>query len=805
MLGRSVKVSAGAVVLFLVSCMLAAPSAQASLSDLTETLVTTVRVPGGAAMTDAELRAIAEQRGSIEVMRFWKGRPIERIIVRLGDPEFGCPGFTSMNRKAAAEAVAKGAVISNKNGEATVSLSSEAAAAEWTLPQAGEPFQARLSLQGKLLYTETRRETVNKDGETRPDVIRVDGEDGEVIFQVFTYDGASPAKMEDPYAGFGVVDESPILVEAGPLDPGKAVAEQGVLFYAQHGFSLDWDSGFWPGGGTSPGAFPLQVRLGFGVGWARGAEVTGSFILDGNTGLLSPGPASGAWWVDYGAELRLDAAISIPFLPAITLDVDQLIADNVDFIPTFDGRFQRTIPFNSYLLSQGSPLREESPRYNIFTFDVVDAILAAAGVSLPPWIPLSAGIRLDGSVSATGTLKSTGLMLADGTTFTSDGQWLPVDVVNGSFSTTADLQAQIDLEIALNAYPALFAEIVFMRFDLPVGELSFPIPVGSVAMDFQPASLNLVDAHPDVVPDPEGEGEGTVDPNEGEAGEGEGEGETVEGETTEGETAEGEGEGVTEEGEGEPEPLTAMPCTTFDYSGEAIVLEDMIQQAIPIQVNTPGLVEDLSLALDVYHNKLSDLVLYLESPAGTRAFLLASAGGSTAHLLQTQLWDGATKSVREGVGPFAGRYRAQDPLSVFKGENAQGLWRLFAYDAKVSNLGIINDWSLTVNPCNMDVAPPEPIFHSVDYAPRNNKISLTELLRVIQFYNYGEHACDENGEDGYNPGSGWHTCPPHTADYAPVNWNISLSELLRVIQFFNAGSYHESPASEDGFAPGLSK
>jgi len=83
------------------------------------------------------------------------------------------------------------------------------------------------------------------------------------------------------------------------------------------------------------------------------------------------------------------------------------------------------------------------------------------------------------------------------------------------------------------------------------------------------------------------------------------------------------------------------------------------------------------------------------------------------------------------------------------------------------------------------------------------QISLSELLRVIQFFNFGAYHCDAQGEDGYAPGPGDQSCPPHASDYNPPDWNISLSELLRVIQFFNMGGYHPCPGvGEDGYCPG---
>lgn len=82
-------------------------------------------------------------------------------------------------------------------------------------------------------------------------------------------------------------------------------------------------------------------------------------------------------------------------------------------------------------------------------------------------------------------------------------------------------------------------------------------------------------------------------------------------------------------------------------------------------------------------------------------------------------------------------------------------------------------------------------------------IALTELLRVIQFYNVGGYHVDAFSEDGFAPGldpesKGRH----HTSDHINPNWIIELSELLRLIQFYNVGGYHPCADSEDGFCLG---
>ncbi len=85
------------------------------------------------------------------------------------------------------------------------------------------------------------------------------------------------------------------------------------------------------------------------------------------------------------------------------------------------------------------------------------------------------------------------------------------------------------------------------------------------------------------------------------------------------------------------------------------------------------------------------------------------------------------------------------------------------------------------------------------------RIDLSEMLRLIQFYNSPGYYCRINTEDGYAPGIGTeHDCVPTSADYAPQDWRINLSELLRYIQFYNVGGYErneDTADTEDGVRP----
>lgn len=85
----------------------------------------------------------------------------------------------------------------------------------------------------------------------------------------------------------------------------------------------------------------------------------------------------------------------------------------------------------------------------------------------------------------------------------------------------------------------------------------------------------------------------------------------------------------------------------------------------------------------------------------------------------------------------------------------------------------------------------------------DESISLSELLRLVQFYNARGYHCEAGTEDGFAPGAGETNCTPHNTDYAPQDWSIRLTELSRAIQIYNIGEYEYCPgqATEDGFCP----
>jgi len=90
--------------------------------------------------------------------------------------------------------------------------------------------------------------------------------------------------------------------------------------------------------------------------------------------------------------------------------------------------------------------------------------------------------------------------------------------------------------------------------------------------------------------------------------------------------------------------------------------------------------------------------------------------------------------------------------------------------------------------------------HSAD-TDESWTISVPEISRVVGFYNAGEYHVESSTPDGYAPGVGSRTGPPHDSDYNPPDWQIGLTELSRLVAFYNAGGYAVNPLTADGFEP----
>lgn len=290
----------------------------------------------------------------------------------------------------------------------------------------------------------------------------------------------------------------------------------------------------------------------------------------------------------------------------------------------------------------------------------------------------------------------------------------------------------------------------------------------------------------------EGSEDGEITPTEG----------IAEG-TNEAEQGHGEIEGNTEDESGE--------CYQFYATGLPVSIEDGKRTTSSIFVDKELIIDRIEVGVRLTHEAVGQITLWLESPYGDRIYLASRVGGEYNGGFDKVIFDmSALVTITEVSPPYTGRYRPMGDLTQVTGKLSQGLWRLVVFDWVTGKTGNLVEWRLVFNSsCEFAWGnfPNEDIrlWHSAD-TNKNWKIELTELLRVIQFFNSGGYHVEEDTEDGYGPGFNPEKIGlPHHSDYNPQNWRIELAELLRLIQFFNTpDGYSRSPGSEDGFAPGFS-
>ena len=159
---------------------------------------------------------------------------------------------------------------------------------------------------------------------------------------------------------------------------------------------------------------------------------------------------------------------------------------------------------------------------------------------------------------------------------------------------------------------------------------------------------------------------------------------------------------------------------------------------IPITVSGIGTIADLNFRLDpgagtcdnsignvnasIDHTWAGDLIVRLTSPAATTLTLINRRGGSGNNFcLLTLDDDGAFPSVSTigTAGAYAGNFSPESPLSIFDGENADGVWTLNVSDNAGGDNGNVRGFSLIftgVAP-NMDPVPNDTVCHNATAGP----------------------------------------------------------------------------------------
>lgn len=124
------------------------------------------------------------------------------------------------------------------------------------------------------------------------------------------------------------------------------------------------------------------------------------------------------------------------------------------------------------------------------------------------------------------------------------------------------------------------------------------------------------------------------------------------------------------------------------------VVPVMANQPIPnggsatVQFDLPdnlGPIIDINVTVNIEHPNVGELDILLISPSGTAIFLSDNRGGSGDNFTQTTFDDSAGTSIvsiTAAGAPFTGRFRPEQPLSTFNGNEDAGLWSLQVIDTQ---------------------------------------------------------------------------------------------------------------------------
>lgn len=142
-------------------------------------------------------------------------------------------------------------------------------------------------------------------------------------------------------------------------------------------------------------------------------------------------------------------------------------------------------------------------------------------------------------------------------------------------------------------------------------------------------------------------------------------------------------------------------------------------------------IDKINVSMQFFHKNVGDLSATLTSPAGSTALLFDRPGypetpfGCTRDDLLINFDDDSQNSsvafentcVRGTDYAIEGSYNSITPLSIFKGENAKGIWSIRIKDDKFQHSGVLDNWSLQF--CNSKIFEPTLEFNKEDISVNN--------------------------------------------------------------------------------------
>ena len=106
------------------------------------------------------------------------------------------------------------------------------------------------------------------------------------------------------------------------------------------------------------------------------------------------------------------------------------------------------------------------------------------------------------------------------------------------------------------------------------------------------------------------------------------------------------------------------------------------------------------IQFDITHTYDGDLSIYLVAPNGTIVAISTNNGGSGNNYTNTIISFNAATLITSGTPPFTGNYYPEGNLGVLNGINADGVWILRICDGAGTDVGTLNNWSISFGSAN---------------------------------------------------------------------------------------------------------
>ena len=144
------------------------------------------------------------------------------------------------------------------------------------------------------------------------------------------------------------------------------------------------------------------------------------------------------------------------------------------------------------------------------------------------------------------------------------------------------------------------------------------------------------------------------------------------------------------------------PITSYQMTTPATI-PDLGTLTSTLVVTDSLAVSNLTVGINITHDRVSDLQVALIAPDGTTVPLFANIGGVGANV-GTIIDGAAAASLVTAVAPFTGSFRpAPGSLAALNEKNYLGTWKLVVKDTVAGITGTLNGWSL--NPVTITANP----------------------------------------------------------------------------------------------------